>query len=120
MTSPRTHRAIAIMFASAASLTLFSAGRVARAEDVKTFELVLQNDAFTPSDLKVPANKPFILKVSNRESAGVEIEAKDLKIEKIVAAGGDVITHVRAMKPGKYLLVNEYKEETVKTYVTVE
>jgi hypothetical protein len=92
----------------------------ARADEVATYVLTLENDAFAPTDLKIPAGKPFVLKVVNKERAGVEIEAKDLKIEKVVAAGGEVIAHVKAQKPGRYLLVNEYKEDTVKIDVVVE
>jgi Cupredoxin-like domain len=92
----------------------------ARADEVATYVLTLENDAFAPADLKIPAGKPFVLKVVNKEKAGVEIEAKDLKIEKVVAAGGEVIAHVKAQKPGRYLLVNEYKEDTVKIDVVVE
>jgi hypothetical protein len=90
------------------------------ADEIATYVLTLENDTFTPSDLKIPADKPFALKVVNKEKAAVEIEAKDLKIEKVVAAGGEVIARVKAQKPGRYLLVNEYKEDTVKTFVVVE
>ena len=92
----------------------------AHSEDAATYVLTLENDAFTPADLKVPADKPFTLKVVNKEKAGVEIEAKDLKIEKVVVAGDEMIAHVKAQKPGRYLLVNEYKEDQVKTYIVVE
>ena len=85
-----------------------------------TFVLTLQNDLFTPAELKVPAGKPFVLKVVNKEKAGVEIEAKDLKIEKVVAANSEMTARVRAQKPGRYLLVNEYKEDLVKAFIVVE
>jgi hypothetical protein len=113
---------VAIVGMAAASLGLaaFALASLARAEDAATYELTLQNDVFAPADLKVPSGKPFVLKVVNKEGAGVEIEAKDLKIEKVVAAGGEVIARVKPMKPGRYLLVNEYKEDTVKTFVVVE
>jgi hypothetical protein len=102
------------------ALALSAAPAAGRADELPTFTLTLEADAFTPADLKIPADKPFVLKVINKEKAGVEIEAKDLKIEKVVAAGGEAIARVKAMKPGRYLLVNEYKEDTVKTYVVVE
>ena len=84
------------------------------AEDMPTFQLTLQDDVFTPSELKVPSNTAFMLKVLNKEKAGAEIEAKDLKIEKVVAAGGEITMRVKPMKPGRYLLVNEYKEDKAK------
>ncbi len=108
--------AVAAVFA----LTVGAFAAPALADEVATYVLTLENDAFSPADLKIPADKPFVLKVVNKEKAGVEIEAKDLKIEKIVAAGDESIAHVKAQKPGRYLLVNEYKEDTVKTFVVVE
>jgi hypothetical protein len=107
-------------FTGAIALALLAAPGVAQADEIATFTLTLEADVFTPADLKVPADKPFVLKVINKEKAGVEIEAKDLKVEKVVAAGGEAISRIKAMKPGRYLLVNEYKEDTVKTYVVVE
>ena len=85
-----------------------------------TFTLTLEGDQFSPADLKIPAGKAFVLKVINKEKAAVEIEAKDLKIEKVVAVGGEIVARVKAMAPGRYLLVNEYKEDTVKTFIIVE
>lgn len=84
------------------------------------FEVTLKGDVFTPAEIKVAADKAFILKFFNKETGAAEIEAKELKIEKIVPAGGEIIARVGAMKPGRYLFVNEYKEETVKGYVVVE
>lgn len=89
-------------------------------EEQPTFTLTLEKDVFSPDGLKVPAGKAFVLKVLNKEKVAVEIEAKDLKIEKVVGAGGEVTARVKALKPGRYLLVNEYKEDTVKTYIVAE
>lgn len=108
--------------ALALSVCLGFAGEIlpVAAEDAPTFTLTLESDVFSPAELKVPAGKAFVLKVVNKENAAVEIEAKDLKIEKVVTVGGEIVARVKAMAPGRYLLVNEYKEETVKTYVIVE
>jgi Cupredoxin-like domain len=92
----------------------------AHAEDRATFTVILENDAFGPTEIKVPAGAAFILKVVNNEKSGVEIEAKDLKIEKVAAAGTEIVARVKALKQGKYLLVNEYKEDTVKAYIVAE
>jgi Cupredoxin-like domain len=76
------------------------------AEDRATFTVILENDAFSPTEIKVPAGVAFILKVINNEKSGVEIEAKDLKIEKVAAAGTEIIARVKAIKPGKYIPSN--------------
>jgi hypothetical protein len=91
-----------------------------RAEDEPTIEISLQNDAFTPAEFKVPANRPFVLKVVNLEKSAVEIEATELKIEKVVAPGAAMIARVKPQKPGRYLLVNEYKEDLVKAFAVAE
>ena len=112
-------RFFSVLLPASAIVALASLNMVV-AEDMPTFRLTLQDDVFTPSELKVPANTAFMLKVLNKEKAGAEIEAKDLKIEKVVAAGGEITMRVKPMKPGRYLLVNEYKEDKAKIFVVVE
>lgn len=90
-----------------------------RAEE-KTIELTLSDTAFDPAEIKVPAGQPFTLNVHNKSSAAAEIEAKDLRIEKVVAAGADIVIKVKAQEPGTYLFVNEYKEDTVFGHITAE
>ena len=72
------------------------------------------------AEVTAPAGKPFVLKVLNRSSAAAEFEAKDLKIEKVVAPNSEITVTVRAIEPGTYLFVNEYKEDTVKGHVVVK
>ena len=69
----------------------------AHAEDGATFTVILENDAFSPTEIKVPAGAAFMLKVVNNEKSGVEIEAKDLKIEKVAAAGTEIIARVKPL-----------------------
>lgn len=110
-----------VFLAFGALTFLISFGSIsARAADELTVEVTLQNDAFSPAEVKVPAGKAFVLKVINRDSGAAEIEAKELKIEKVVAGNSEIRARVRAQQPGRYLVVNEYKEDTVKAFVVVE
>lgn len=104
-----------LIFAACAALTLTGP---ALAET--QLEITLTDTEFTPAELTVPAGEPFTLLVHNTSSAAAEIEAKDLKIEKVVAAGSDIVIKVRAQDAGVYLFVNEYKEDTVFGHITVE
>ena len=114
-------RAFATLALGAGALFVVSATSVfALADDEITVEVTLQNDAFTPAEVKVPAGKAFVLKVVNRDSSAAEIEAKELKIEKVVAGNSEILARVKAQEPGRYLFVNEYKEDTVKGFVVVE
>jgi Cupredoxin-like domain len=90
------------------------------AEDIVTYETTLKDKAFTVSEIKVPAGKPFIIKLNNANSAAAELEAKDLKVEKVVPGNSSIVVRVKAMEPGKYLFVDEYQEDVAKGYIIVE
>ena len=102
----------------AAALAALSLSAPLRAET--PIEITLGDSGFEPAEIKVPAGQAFSLLVRNRSAAAAEIEAKDLKIEKVVAAGEDILINVRAQEAGTYLFVNEYKEDTVFGHITVE
>ena len=91
-----------------------------RAEDIVTYETTLKDKAFTVAEIKVPAGKPFVIKLNNANAAAAELEAKELKIEKVVAGNSSIVVRVKAMAPGKYLFVDEYQEDVAKGYIIVE
>jgi len=95
-------------------------GAAANAAEAATIEVTLQNGAFSPAEVKVAANTAAVLKFINKDPAAAEIEAKELNIEKVVVGNSEIIVRVRPLKPGKYLFVNEYKEDVTKGYVVVE
>ena len=97
-----------------------TAASPSRAEEVATFETTLKDKAFTVTEIKVPAGKPFMIKMTNANSAPAELEAKELKIEKAAAGNSTIVVRVKAMEPGKYLFVDEYQEDVAKGYVIVE
>ena len=92
----------------------------ASAEDLITYEVTLKGAAFDIPEIKVPAGKPFIIKMNNRNAAAAELEAKELKIEKAAAGNSSIVVRVKAMEPGKYLFVDEYQEDVAKGFVIVE
>ena len=93
----------------AALAVLASAPRV-RAQD-KTTEVPLTaaNQAFQPAEVKVKAGQPFVLVVTNNDpKKSIEVENKDLRIEKVVPAGKTVKIRVRGLKPGSYVFVDDF------------
>ncbi len=90
------------------------------AADMETVSVTLDNDVFAPAEVKIPTGKPFMMKFINKGEAAAEIEAKDLKIEKVVAGKSEITVRVAPTKPGRYLFVNEYKEETVKGFAIAD
>ena len=92
----------------------------ALADDMVTYEITLKGAAFDISEFKVPAGKPFIIKLNNQNAAPAELEAKEMKIEKAVAGNSSIVVRVKALEAGKYLFVDEYQEDVAKGYVIVE
>ena len=60
------------------------------------------------------AGKKLVLIVKNLDGKAEEFESKDLKLEKIVAAGKEIRLNVGPLKPGEYKFVGEYHEKTAK------
>jgi Cupredoxin-like domain len=92
----------------------------ASARDPVRVVITLENDTFTPAEVVVPAGTPLKIKIINKTAAAIEFEAKDLKIEKVMPPKSDATVSVRPLRPGRYLFVNEYKEDKVKGYVVVK
>jgi hypothetical protein len=107
-------------FAVAGVAVTMMMGVSAVAEDTPVFELKLQDHAFVPSEVKVPAGKPFKLTLRNGDATPAEFESKALKFEKVVAGSAEVTVNVRALEPGKYEFYDEYHEDEAKGFVIAE
>jgi plastocyanin len=90
------------------------------ADDPVTYDLMLREHVFEPSELKVPAGKPFKIKFRNTNSAPAELESKSLKVEKVVAGSAEATVNVRALEPGRYEFVDEFHEDEAKGVVIAE
>jgi heme/copper-type cytochrome/quinol oxidase subunit 2 len=83
----------------------------ARAQQATEIQVTYSNGAFQPNELNAPADKAFTIKVRNADAKAMEFESKTLKVEKVVAAGGEAIVNVRAQKPGRYEFFNDFNEK---------
>jgi plastocyanin len=73
--------------------------------------LTAANQKFDPAELKVKAGQPFVLVVTNNDpKKAIEVENKDLRIEKVVPAGKTVSIRVRALKPGTYVFADDFNK----------
>jgi len=69
--------------------------------------LTIEKDHFEPSEVKVKANTPFTLVVTNKTAKAAEFESKDLRVEKVVPSGKTVNVLIRALKPGTYAFFDD-------------
>jgi plastocyanin domain-containing protein len=74
--------------------------------------LTIEKGQFQPSEVKVKANTPFVLVITNKNPKAAEFESKDLRVEKVVPAGKTVNVRIRALKPGTYAFFDDFNQAT--------
>ena len=75
---------------------------------------------FEPLTLEVPAGKRFKIEISNDGKAPMEFESKDLKQEKVLAAGAKSSVVINALKPGTYVFFDEHHPEAPKGQIVAK
>jgi cupredoxin-like protein len=86
------------------------AGVVSAADPRPEIALTIEKDQFQPTEIKVKANTPFTLVVTNKNTKAAEFESKDLRVEKVVPAGKTVNVLIRALKPGSYAFFDDFNK----------
>ncbi len=90
------------------------------AGDAPTFIIEIKNNKFSPEVVKVPADKEFTLVVKNQDKTLEEFESVDLKIEKFVKGGKEIIIKVKPLKVGEYKFFGEFHPKTAQGKVVAE
>jgi plastocyanin len=80
----------------------------ALAADTPTFSLTIQNRAFSPAELQVPAGQKIELHVKNADAAASEFESETLHREKVVPAGKEVVVSVGPLRAGTYEFFDDF------------
>ena len=105
----------AVLLSIACSVTLASA-----ADTPPEFALTLDQHHFSPAELRVKANTPYILLITNEDKEDEEFEMSSLRIEKIVPGGKTLQLKMPALKPGTYKFVGEFHEKTARGHIVAE
>ena len=82
--------------------------------------VTIENNRFVPAEVKVKANQPFVLVVTNKDAKPEEFESKELRIEKVIPGGKTASIRVRALKPGTYPFFGEYNPKTAQGRIVAE
>jgi len=89
-----------------------------RADDAIT--ITIKDHKFTPTELKVPANKRIEITVINDDATPEEFESKPMKIEKVIPGKSKGVVRIGPLKPGRYPFVGEFHESTAKGVLVAE
>ena len=104
-------RRSALLIVGLAVSLLPIAGVAAAADAPPEIPLTLDKNQFQPSEVKVKANTPFVLVITNKGTKAAEFESKDLRVEKVVPAGKTVNVRIRALKPGTYAFFDDFNQQ---------
>jgi plastocyanin len=78
------------------------------AEEVAVYALVARDGVFEPATIEVPAGKRFKIDISNAGKGPMEFESRELKQEKVLAAGARSSVVINGLKPGSYTFFDEF------------
>ena len=75
---------------------------------------------FSPAEIRVKANAPLVLEVTNADGLADEFDSDSLKVEKVIAGGQKALVRIRPLAPGRYPFMGEYHAKTAQGVVVAE
>jgi hypothetical protein len=96
---------------------LFAGPTLAQQASVR---LTIKDHKFSPAEPRAPANQAFTIVVKNLDSTAAEFESKTLRVEKVVAPGGEVTMQIRPLNPGRYRFFDDFHQATTEGELVVE
>jgi len=108
-------RTFLILVSSVAAMLLAPASL--RAQDVT---ITIKNHRFTPSEVKVPANKRVQITVVNDDPTPEEFESHEMKVEKVIPGKSKGVVRIGPLAPGRYPFFGEFNQATAKGVVIAE
>jgi plastocyanin domain-containing protein len=89
-------------------------------DDVQHIPLTIQNHVYTPAEIHIPAGKPAILDVENKDPMAEEFDSSALQIEKVIPGGRKGIVRIKPLDAGHYPFIGEYHSDTAKGVLIAE
>ena len=102
------------------AVLLVSAIAPALANEPPTIDLTIKDHRYEPSELKVRASMPFVLRIKNLDATPEEFESSGLKVEKVIAGGAEGRVRVRPPDPDRYDFIGEYHADTARGVLVAE
>jgi hypothetical protein len=100
-----------VVVALALCLTMGIAPLV-KADDLPVFQLSIKDHRYDPPIIEIPANTKVKLVVRNLDPTPEEFESFELKREKIVAGGAEIIVFIGPLGPGTYPFFGDFNQAT--------
>jgi hypothetical protein len=94
-----------------AIVALAFAGR-SGAADLLEFSLVIKNHAYQPTELRVPADTKFKLRVTNEDATPEEFESTDFNRESVVLPNRSIVVFIGPLRAGSYGFFGDFHRDT--------
>ncbi len=108
------------MLGVAALAAALAAGAVPAAEAPKEIPLAIEGHRFSPAEITVAAGAPFVLVITNKDTAAEEFESHELRVEKVIPAGKTVRVRIAALKKGTYPFFGDFHPKTAQGRIVAE
>jgi hypothetical protein len=99
------------------SLALVLAMATSASAQDPAYTLVIKEHQFQPTEIEVPAGQKIALTVKNNDSTPEEFESTELRREKVVAGGDQIIVYIGPLKPGKYEFFGDFNPKTARGHI---
>ena len=78
------------------------------------FLLSARDGVFAPATIEVPAGTRFKIEIVNADAGPIEFESRDLRQEKVLAAGARSSVVINGLKAGSYTFFDDFHPGTGK------
>ncbi len=82
----------------------------ARAADLPTFKLEMNDGKLNPARIEVPAGQRIKIEVHNVGKGAAEFESIQLRKEKVLAPGADSFVVIAPLDPGEYKFFDDFHQ----------
>jgi hypothetical protein len=102
------------------SLALLLAMITRGAAQDPAYTLVIKDHKFQPTEIEIPAGQKIALTVKNNDTTPEEFESAELRREKVVAGGEQIIVYIGPLKPGRYEFFGDFNPTTARGHIVVK
>jgi hypothetical protein len=92
---------------------------VAARADESAAQLTIRNHQFEPVELRIPANTKVKLVIRNADPTPEEFESLELRREKVVPGGQEILIYVGPLAPGSYEFFGDFHPQTARGHLVV-
>ena len=109
-------------FATALAVAVLLAAPCAYAPTFAADDLTvtIKDHKFTPSEIRIPANKRLSIVVITNDPTPEEFESLPMKIEKVIPGNSKALVRFGPIAPGRYEFIGEFNQATAKGVMIAE